>query len=123
MCVYFFDFQHQFNPPSRFCWFNLFNNYFFSQEKGAHVLAEFLQHDSGRGIVIVMDPPFGGRVEPLAKTIQEIMRLHRKLCPDIHADMLGMITINIGIFTRYVWRINFGPDYLFIEKLFTSPIS
>jgi hypothetical protein len=40
--------------------------------------------------VLVMDPPFGGRVEPLAKTVLEIMQLHRKLCPNIHTDMLGM---------------------------------
>ncbi|XP_021923855.1 zinc finger CCHC domain-containing protein 4 isoform X2 [Zootermopsis nevadensis] len=79
---------HQFNAPSHFCWFNSFNNYFFSQEEGAHVLAEFLQRDGGHGIVLVMDPPFGGRVEPLAKTVQEIMQLHRKLCPNIHTDML-----------------------------------
>jgi hypothetical protein len=95
ICPFFNVFQHQFNSPSHFCWFNSFNNYFFSQEEGAHTLAEFLQSDGGHGIVIVMDPPFGGRVEPLAKTVQEIMQLHRKLCPDIHADMLGMITINI----------------------------
>jgi hypothetical protein len=96
--IFFIFLQHQFNSPSHFCWFNSFNNYFFSQEEGANVLAEFLQSDGGRGIVIVMDPPFGGRVEPLAKTIQEIVRLHRKLCPQIHADILGMITINTGIF-------------------------
>jgi hypothetical protein len=47
-----------------------------------------------------MDPPFGGRVEPLAKTVQEIMQLHRKLCPNIHADMLGIITFNFGIFMK-----------------------
>jgi hypothetical protein len=40
--------------------------------------------------VLVMDPPFGGRVEPLAKTVREIMWLHRKLCPNSQTDMIGM---------------------------------
>jgi len=39
--------------------------------------------------VLVMDPPFGGRVEPLAKTVHEIMWLHRKLCPNSQTDMIG----------------------------------
>jgi len=42
------------------------------------------------GVVLVMDPPFGGRVEPLAKTVREIMWLHRKLCPNSQRDMTGM---------------------------------
>lgn len=50
--------------------------------------------------MLVMDPPFGGRVEPLAKTVQEIMQLHRKLCPNIHADMLGTITFSPRIITK-----------------------
>jgi len=40
--------------------------------------------------VLVMDPPFGGRAEPLAKTAHEIMWLHRKLCPNSQTDMIGM---------------------------------
>ena len=28
-----------------------------------------------------MDPPFGGRVEPLAKTVHEIVKLGRQLSP------------------------------------------
>jgi hypothetical protein len=79
---------HQFNPPSQFCWFNAFNNYFFSEEEGACVLREFLQCDGGNGVVLVMDPPFGGRAEPLAKTAHEIMWLHRKLCPNSQTDMI-----------------------------------
>ena len=63
---------------------------FFSEEEGAYVLNEFLQRDGGNGVVLVMDPPFGGRVEPLAKTVREIMWLHRKLCPNSQTDMIGM---------------------------------
>jgi hypothetical protein len=54
------------------------------------VLNEFLQRIGGNGVVLVMDPPFGGRVEPLAKTVHEIMWLHRKLCPSSQTDMIGM---------------------------------
>ncbi|KAJ4450762.1 hypothetical protein ANN_02192, partial [Periplaneta americana] len=79
---------HMFNSPKQFCWFNSFNNYFFSKEEGLRVLSEFLEENGGEDIVLVMDPPFGGRVEPLAKTIQDIMQLHRRLCPGLHKDML-----------------------------------
>ena len=61
------------------------------------MLDEFLQRDGGNGVVLVMDPPFGGRLEPLAKTVHEIMRLHKKLCPDIHTDMSGMFVFSVGL--------------------------
>jgi len=61
---------------------------FFSEEEGPRVLNEFLQRDGGNGVVLVMDPPFGGRVEPLAETVHEIMGLHRKLCPNSQTDMI-----------------------------------
>ena len=43
----------------------MFNNYFFDKDSLSH-FKEFLKSDK---IIILMDPPFGGRVEPLAKTL------------------------------------------------------
>jgi hypothetical protein len=54
--------------------------FFFFPEEGACVLNEFLQRDDGNVLV----------VEPLAKTVHEIMWLHRKLCPNSQTDMIGM---------------------------------
>jgi hypothetical protein len=56
--------------------------------------------------VLVMDPPFGGRVEPLAKTVREIMRLHRKLCPNIHTDMLGMFIFSVEVLQDKFFSLN-----------------
>jgi len=47
--------------------------------------------------VLVMDPPFGGRVEPLAKTVHEIMWLHKKLCPNSQRDMIGMCIFSVEL--------------------------
>lgn len=33
-----------------------------------------------KGLCIVIDPPFGGRVEPLVQTIKELSAEYRKLC-------------------------------------------
>ena len=33
-----------------------------------------------KGLCIVMDPPFGGRVEPLIHTIRELSDTYNKLC-------------------------------------------
>lgn len=33
-----------------------------------------------KGICIVIDPPFGGRVEPLVQTIKDISKMYNSLC-------------------------------------------
>ncbi|KAJ9592971.1 hypothetical protein L9F63_015341 [Diploptera punctata] len=78
---------HNFYNSEEFCWFNAFNNYFFSHEESLHTLRTFLENGDER-IGLVMDPPFGGRVEPLANTVQELIKLHRELCPAVKEDLI-----------------------------------
>lgn len=46
----------------------MFNNYFFDKDSKSY-LEEFLKSEM---IAVLMDPPFGGRVEPLANTLESL---------------------------------------------------
>ncbi|XP_045516659.1 rRNA N6-adenosine-methyltransferase ZCCHC4 [Pieris brassicae] len=72
--------HHQFNPPNKFLWYNMFNNYLFDGNNDEKVLKKFLKASKDTGLCIVMDPPFGGRVEPLVHTIKELSATYNKLC-------------------------------------------
>lgn len=65
-----FIFQFNFYSRNEFIWFNMFNNYIFDPEQKT-ILNEYLS--SGK-VLLLLDPPFGGRVEPLAYTISEISK-------------------------------------------------
>ncbi|XP_017775093.1 PREDICTED: zinc finger CCHC domain-containing protein 4, partial [Nicrophorus vespilloides] len=69
---------HNFYGPKEFCWYNSFNNHFFSEEAKTH-FREFLTLSSEEKLVIVTDPPFGGRVEPLAATFKSINKLQQEI--------------------------------------------
>lgn len=60
----------------------MFNHYFFHGAKSRKVFKGFLKKATGNGVALVMDPPFGGRVEPLARTCQLFGKIHRKICGD-----------------------------------------
>lgn len=49
----------------------MFNNFIFDKEQ-IPILNNFMQ--SGR-IVVLIDPPFGGRVEPLTNTLKKLTEL------------------------------------------------
>ncbi|XP_063237537.1 rRNA N6-adenosine-methyltransferase ZCCHC4 [Bacillus rossius redtenbacheri] len=72
---------HQFFGERQFIRFNCFNNHLFSGDVGREVLRGFLGQDGGEGVALVLDPPFGGRVEPLAHTVRQMSALHRELSP------------------------------------------
>lgn len=55
-------------PTIEFCWFNMFNFYFFGNEELSKML--LLKSLQCSNIIAVIDPPFGARIEPLAKTIE-----------------------------------------------------
>lgn len=55
----------------QFLWYNMFNNHFFDEEC-KETFREFLCLNKGEKIALVLDPPFGGRVEPLAATLNSI---------------------------------------------------
>jgi len=69
---------HAFFGPLQFCWHNMFNNYFFL-ENSKQVFKDFLQTDKGKDMVLITDPPFGGRVELLAQTIKTVNQLYKSL--------------------------------------------
>ncbi|KAF5299422.1 hypothetical protein FQA39_LY11568 [Lamprigera yunnana] len=69
---------HSFFGPLQFCWYNMFNNHFFFEDS-QQVFQDFLKTIRGEDIVIIMDPPFGGRVELLAQTIKSINALNKRL--------------------------------------------
>ena len=51
----------------------MFNDHFLDGEKSRTICEDFLHRNHGDGIVMVTDPPFGGRVEILAEVIQRMM--------------------------------------------------
>ncbi|XP_064213339.1 rRNA N6-adenosine-methyltransferase ZCCHC4 [Tribolium castaneum] len=67
---------HNFYGPLQFCWYNSFNNHFFLPES-QQVFEDFLKTESD--LVLILDPPFGGRVEPLAHTIKQISEKYNQL--------------------------------------------
>ncbi|XP_049778984.1 rRNA N6-adenosine-methyltransferase ZCCHC4 [Schistocerca cancellata] len=70
---------HSFHSRDKFCWYNSFNNYFFDSSCLEEVLKPFLLTDANDGILLVLDPPFGGRMEPLAYSINEMRKLHQEV--------------------------------------------
>ncbi|XP_044758555.1 rRNA N6-adenosine-methyltransferase ZCCHC4 [Coccinella septempunctata] len=71
---------HSFFGPLQFSWFNLFNNHFFKEE-GRAVFKDFLKSTNVSDTILITDPPFGGRVEPIADTLSklndEFKRVHK----------------------------------------------
>lgn len=66
---------HNFFGPLDFCWYNIFNHHFFKTE-AKRIFEDFLA--SPGKTVIVTDPPFGGRIEPIADTINKINSVFHK---------------------------------------------
>lgn len=69
---------HNFFSPKEYCWYNLFNNYFFFSKK-KKVLTDFLKLNNGDHTILLIDPPFGGRLEPISQTILAIEKLFQEL--------------------------------------------
>ncbi|XP_068709853.1 rRNA N6-adenosine-methyltransferase ZCCHC4-like isoform X2 [Montipora foliosa] len=65
----------QFFPPSKFCWYNMFNHFFFGSHVNEETFQTFLRKE---GLLMVMDPPFGGLAEVLADSIKTIWNIWRK---------------------------------------------
>ncbi|XP_062525867.1 rRNA N6-adenosine-methyltransferase ZCCHC4 isoform X1 [Bombyx mori] len=71
---------HVFHPPDKYIWYNMFNNYMFNANDDEKLLKKFFKKSRDGGICVVVDPPFGGRVEPLAKTLRELTDMYNKIC-------------------------------------------
>ncbi|VVD01125.1 unnamed protein product [Leptidea sinapis] len=70
---------HLFHPPNKYIWYNMFNNYLFDGNNDEKILKKFIKLSKDRKLCIVMDPPFGGRVEPLLHTIKELSSMYNKI--------------------------------------------
>ncbi|CAG9773825.1 unnamed protein product [Ceutorhynchus assimilis] len=68
---------HNFFGPLDFCWYNSFNNHFFFEE-AKQVFEDFLKGTNNKDTVLITDPPFGGRIEPLAQTFSAISAQYGK---------------------------------------------
>lgn len=72
--------HHLFYALNKFLWYNMFNNYLFNGNEDEKVLKTFMKASKNKGLCIVMDPPFGGRVEPLIHTVRELSGTYSKVC-------------------------------------------
>ncbi|KAL0882828.1 hypothetical protein ABMA27_016368 [Loxostege sticticalis] len=87
-----FDTRHaQFNHPNKFLWYNMFNDYLFNGNDDEKVLKKFFKSSREGGLCVVMDPPFGGRVEPLVHTLRELSATYRKLCDKSEDETLPVL--------------------------------
>ncbi|KAJ8722325.1 hypothetical protein PYW08_004727 [Mythimna loreyi] len=134
-----YDKRHQnFNPPNKFIWYNMFNNYMFNGNEDEKVLKKFFKQSREGGICIVMDPPFGGRVEPLVQTLRELTETYRKICDKPAEGLLPVlwafpyfsepyITNNAPEIKMHDYQIEYTNHKKFLNKTkdgrkFTSPI-
>lgn len=76
---------HQFFGPLQFCWYNLFNHHFFLSN-AKRVFDDYLRTNGNRSLVLVTDPPFGGRTEILAFVFQQINNQY-KLVNNLKNDL------------------------------------
>ncbi|XP_050351337.1 rRNA N6-adenosine-methyltransferase ZCCHC4 [Nymphalis io] len=72
--------HHLFYPANKFLWYNMFNNYLFNGNEDDKILKKFFKTSREKGMCIAIDPPFGGRVEPIIQTIKELSELYNKVC-------------------------------------------
>ncbi|XP_046660046.1 rRNA N6-adenosine-methyltransferase ZCCHC4-like isoform X3 [Homalodisca vitripennis] len=73
------DFDHRYHsfwPREKFLWYNMFNRHVMStcSKEPKHVLRKFLAAGGVGRVALVMDPPFGGHIDPLAATVQYFIR-------------------------------------------------
>ncbi|CAH1966976.1 unnamed protein product [Acanthoscelides obtectus] len=81
---------HNFYPPTQFGWYNLFNHHFFLQE-AKEVFEEYLKLHSFSNVTLIMDPPFGGRLEPISISLETISKSLQKYHGEEHNLLIFLI--------------------------------
>ncbi len=76
------DRHRQFHGKSEFCHYNMFNHHFFDQTSENNYKS-FLD-ENGRSYAIITDPPFGGRVELIARTLKIIASEVNSSSKEVH---------------------------------------
>ncbi|KAK6621992.1 hypothetical protein RUM44_001799 [Polyplax serrata] len=79
--------NYNFYNKDQFIWFNMFNNHVFDEAQEKY-LQDYLSTEK---IIVLLDPPFGGRVEPLAHTIKSLSK-HLSKCRDAQGYLCKYIT-------------------------------
>ncbi|CAH0564076.1 unnamed protein product [Brassicogethes aeneus] len=69
---------HYFYNTDEFCWYNSFNHHFFFDD-AKKVFEDFIKINSDENLILITDPPFGGRVEPLAQTFDAINKKYKTI--------------------------------------------
>lgn len=73
------DFRYmQFFNGQQFCHYNMFNNYFFGGKSSNQSFKDFLCENNGDGIVLLVDPPFGGLIDAISYTLKQITLLWKE---------------------------------------------
>lgn len=67
-------------PPDKFCYYNMFNHYFFNNSDSERTFKEFITaNDSSKKLAVVVDPPFGCLVDVMAHSLQKIINIWQEL--------------------------------------------
>ncbi|KAB7504625.1 Zinc finger CCHC domain-containing protein 4 [Armadillidium nasatum] len=62
-----------------FCVYNMFNHYFFGGHKSREVYEDFLKENPADKLLVIIDPPFGGRVELISNTLSTLEKEWKRL--------------------------------------------
>ena len=65
----------------------MFNNYFF-ESQGEGVFSSFLKRGKDK-LALIIDPPFGGKIEIVARTLTAINSLYKELNGENCEDIAG----------------------------------
>lgn len=87
-----------------FCWYNMFNHFFFRGNRAERALTRRLQ--DGTSCAVIMDPPFGGRIDAIALTL-------KKIC----ATASDVLALNVLLFFPYFNEKHIGDSMPFLHML------
>uniref|UniRef100_A0A8D8M5C0 Zinc finger CCHC domain-containing protein 4 n=1 Tax=Cacopsylla melanoneura TaxID=428564 RepID=A0A8D8M5C0_9HEMI len=71
---------YNFYSEEEFIWFNMYNGYFFQNENSPMNLFKFFKD---KDVMLIVDPPFGAKFEPLADTVKKLERMHLEACDSL----------------------------------------
>ncbi|XP_076345837.1 rRNA N(6)-adenosine-methyltransferase ZCCHC4 isoform X1 [Tachypleus tridentatus] len=76
-----------FYESSEFCYYNMFNHFFFDGETAEATYKNFLLKDDENSLLVMLDPPFGGLVDVISHTLKKIFNTWRNGRCDTSADL------------------------------------
>ncbi|XP_075233697.1 rRNA N(6)-adenosine-methyltransferase ZCCHC4 isoform X2 [Lycorma delicatula] len=108
------DIDHRYNQfydDTEFCLFNMMNFHFFGNSKSLEKVKEFLSFPD---VVLIMDPPFSARSEPLVYTLSKLNSIFQSANKNI--NLPGSKTSVVRIFTnldasKFVFPIEEGYHF------------